>query len=110
MAEELRVIQVLLGPYRDRRLTVSAADADSAISGNWAIDPFAARPDPDNPPPPLSEQERTQAYTAACDWAQQQWDLAQGEDEGNTDNPVARREKRKDMTGDRTGRYTTRGL
>jgi hypothetical protein len=108
MAEELRVIQVLMGPYRDRRLTISAADADSAISSHWAVDPFT-RTDPDNPPPPLTEQQRTAAYDAACEWANAQWAAAQSTtDEGNTDNPARRRTQRRDMTGDRPGQYATR--
>jgi len=76
MADETKQIQALLGPYRDHRLTVSAADAESAINNHWAVDPFAA-PD-DHPHPPLTEEERTQALTSATEWAQLQWNTAQG--------------------------------
>ena len=76
MADETRQIQVLLGPYRDHRLTVSAADADAAINNHWAVDPFRAPPD-EEPHPPLSDEERTAALEAATTWAQLQWDTAQ---------------------------------
>jgi len=77
MADETRQIQVLIGPYRDHRLTVSAADADAAINNHWAVDPHVL-PDPDDPHPPLTEAERTAALMAATEWAQLQWNTAQG--------------------------------
>src|SRR5262245_21125378 len=76
--EEQREIQVILGPYRDKRLTVSAADAEAAIGNHWAVDPHAVV-DPEKPHPPLSEEERTAAMQAATEWAQAQWKTAQGE-------------------------------
>lgn len=76
MADETRQLDVIMGPYRGHRLTMTAADADSAINNHWATDPAAA-PD-DHPHPPLSEQERTDALAAATTWAQAQWDTAQG--------------------------------
>jgi hypothetical protein len=76
MADETRQIQVLMGPYRDNRLTVSATDAESAINNHWAVDPHEL-PDPDHQHPPLSAEERTAALEAAQTWAQQQWDTAQ---------------------------------
>lgn len=77
MTDETRHIQVLLGPYRDHRLMVSAADAEAAINNHWAVDPNEVF-DPDHQHPPLSEEERTAALEAATAWAQLQWDTAQG--------------------------------
>lgn len=104
MADETRQIQVLLGPYRDHRLTVSAADAETAINDHWAVDPsHVAEPD-EEPHPPLSEEERTHALEAATAWAQLQWDTAQQKPPEPT--PV-----RRDMKPDEAaGRYSTRGV
>lgn len=114
MADETRQIQVLMGPYRDNRLTVSAADAESAINNHWAVDPFEL-PDPDHQHPPLSEEERLAAMTAANDWATAQWDAAQGNTPPPPDPPVARHAseapatEKRDMTPeDTSGDYTTR--
>jgi hypothetical protein len=89
---ETKQVMVLIGPYRDHRLTMSAADAESAINNHWAVDPFpppeppAARADRDpgvyqsadeKTHPPLSDDERKTALEAAHAWAQAQWDLAQ---------------------------------
>ena len=46
MADETKVIDVILGPYRGHRLTVSAADADGAVNSHWATDANAAPPAP----------------------------------------------------------------
>lgn len=108
MADETRQIQVLLGPYRDNRLTVSAADADAAINAHWAVDPHhVAEPD-EEPHPPLTEEERTAAFEAATTWAQAQWDAAQ--QIGNPKEPPAEGTAvRRDMKPDETaGRYATR--
>lgn len=84
---EFKQIQVLMGPYRDHRLTVTAADYDAAIAAKWAIDPFPdpaalakmQDPKPDEPPPePMSDADRKAAWDASHAWAQAQWDLAQG--------------------------------
>jgi hypothetical protein len=109
MADETKQIQVILGPYRDHRLTVSAADAEAAINDHWAIDPFhVAEPD-EEPHPPLSEEERTHALEAATTWAQLQWDTAQQkppEPPPPEGTPV-----RRDMKPDEaSGRYPTRGI
>ena len=92
--EETREIQVLLGPYRDKRLTVSAADADAAINAHWAVDPHQVAAPDEEPHPPLSEEERTAALEAATTWAQAQWDAAQGEGKPKDapDEGAARRE------------------
>ena len=69
MADETKVIDVMIGPYRGHRLTVSAADADSAVNGHWATDADAPPPAPDEEPhPPLSDEERAAALTAAEAW------------------------------------------
>ena len=46
MADETKVIDVIMGPYRGHRLTVSAADADSAVNSHWATDANAAAAEP----------------------------------------------------------------
>jgi len=109
MADETRQIQVLMGPYRDNRLTVSAADAESAINNHWAVDPHEL-PDPDHQHPPLSDEERTAALEAATTWAKAQWDAAQGVTPP-PDPPIARaKSEKRDMKPDEpAGRgYATR--
>ena len=109
MADETKVIDVIMGPYRGHRLTVSAADAQSAVNNHWATDPDAPLPDADHEPhPPLSDEERTAAFDAAHEWAKQTWATAQGTEpppppEGEGGTPLAR-----DMEGDEPGKYTTR--
>jgi hypothetical protein len=111
MADETKQIQVLLGPYRDHRLTVSSADAESAINNHWAVDPFHVAAPDEEPHPPLSDEERTAALEAATTWAQTQWDTAQGVTPPPPEPPVTRREteEKRDMTPeDTSGDYTTR--
>jgi hypothetical protein len=103
MADETRQIQVLLGPYRDHRLTVSSADADAAINNHWAVDPFQPAEPDDKPHPPLSDEERTAALEAATTWAQAQWDAAQAI--GQPREAGVRRDMKPDDT---SGRYPTR--
>ena len=71
MTDETTEVQVILGPYRDSRLTMSTADAQSAINNHRAVDPFA--PLDDHPHDPLTEQERQDAYEASMTWAKTQW-------------------------------------
>src|SRR4249919_1647672 len=79
MAEETKVIDVFMGPYRGNRLTVSAADAQSAVNNHWATDADAPPPEPDHEPhPPLSDEERQAALNAAHEWANKTWAAAQG--------------------------------
>jgi len=109
MADETRQIQVLLGPYRDHRLTVSAADAETAINDHWAIDPFATLEPDEEPHPPLSEEERTHALEAATAWATTQWNTAQGIAPPDPPPPEGGVTRRRAMTpDDTTGRYATR--
>ena len=68
-------VDVIMGPYRDNRLTMTAADADAAINAHCARDPLGEE-DPDHPP--LTDQQRQDALTAAHTWAQATWDAAQG--------------------------------
>jgi len=112
MVDETRQIQVLMGPYRDNRLTVSAADAESAINNHWAVDPHEL-PDPDHQHPPLSVEERTAALEAATTWAQLQWDTAQQvkPPDPPPDPPITRAKsaEKRDMKPDEpAGRYSTR--
>ena len=79
MTDEMKYIDVHLGPYRDKRLLVSAADAESAVNNHWARDPHEVE-DPDHPHPPLDDAERQAALESANAWAQAQWDVAQGVD------------------------------
>jgi hypothetical protein len=75
MADETKQVDVIMGPYRSTRLTMTAADADAAVNAHWATDPTKAFEPPHDP---LSDQERSEALTAAHSWAQAQWDAAQG--------------------------------
>lgn len=43
-ANETTQINVTHGPYAGQRLTVSSAEAKSAIGEGWALDPFAPAP------------------------------------------------------------------
>jgi hypothetical protein len=98
-----------MGPYRDHRLSVSAADADAAINAHWAADPFP--PPDDHPHDPLTEEERTAALEAATAWAQAQWDAAQGVStpkEGPPTRAKKAEEKRDMKPDDHSGGYTTR--
>ena len=109
MAEDTKVIDVLLGPYRGHRLTVSAADAESAINNHWATDADALPLGPDDHPhPPLSEDERQEAYAAAHDWANTQWQIAQGEPDEPPPPEGGEGGITRDMEGDEPGKYTTR--
>jgi len=110
MTDEVRHIQVLMGPYRDHRLSVSAADADAAINDHWAVDPNA--PLDEEPHPPLSEEERTHALEAAQAWAQLQWDTAQQVPPPvPPPDPPPEGGVRRDMKPDDTsGRYPTRNI
>src|SRR4029434_3544535 len=77
MADEMKTIDVIMGPYRGNLLQVSAADFDSAINNHSARDPYSEEPYGTGHGP-LSEEERAQAMAAAQTWAQAQWDLATG--------------------------------
>ena len=116
MADETRQIMVLLGPYRDHRLTVSAADADAAINAHWAVDPYYMPAPDEEPHPPLSDEERTAALEAATAWAKQTWDTAQGvtPPEPPPDPPITRGKKadeKRDLKPDEpAGKYSTRAI
>jgi|SRR5580765_4743125 len=105
MADE-KMVDVILGPYRNQRLTMSAADAQSAVNNHWATDPDAAPPEPDHEPhPPLSDAERTAALDAANAWATQTWATAQGIE---PEAPPPEGGVTRNMEGDEPGKYTTR--
>jgi hypothetical protein len=72
MADETKRVDVFMGPYRGNLLTMPVAEADAAIAAHWARDPFSGE-EYGKSHPPLSEQERTDAMTAATAWAQAQW-------------------------------------
>jgi hypothetical protein len=77
-AEGNVMVDIIMGPYRSQRLTMTAADGQAAIDGHWATAPNQAY-DPDHEPhDPLTDQERQDALTAATTWAQTTWDAAQG--------------------------------
>jgi hypothetical protein len=98
-----KMVDVILGPYRNQRLTMSAADAQSAVNNHWATDPEAA-PD-DHPHPPLTDEERQAAHDAANDWAQATWDAAQGIE---PPDPPPEGGVTRDMSADEPGKHTTR--
>jgi hypothetical protein len=99
MSDETREVQVILGPYRDSRLTMSAADATAAINDHWAVDPFA--PLDEEPHDPLTEQERQAAYEASLTWAKAQW-AAEPE--------PAHKDQKREMTPQPRGEYETRDV
>lgn len=108
MTDETKVIDVMIGPYRGQRLTVSAADADSAVNSHWATDANAGPPNPDEEPhPPLSAEERTAALDAATEWAHKTWATAQGIEPPPPEVPEAKTESR-DLAADDPARYATR--
>ena len=108
MADETKVIDVIMGPYRGHRLTVPAADADSAVNNHWATDADAPPPDADHEPhPPLSDEERQAALDAAHEWANKTWATAQGIEPPPPEVPEAKTESR-DMAADDPARYATR--
>lgn len=96
--EETKEVQVLCGPYRDSRLTMSAADATAAINDHWAIDPFA--PLDEEPHDPLTEQERQAAYDASMTWAKAQW----------APEPEPKKGVKRDMAPQSKGEYETRDV
>lgn len=103
-AEGNVMVDVIMGPYRSQRLTMTAADGQAAIDGHWATAPNVAV-DPDHEPhDPLSDQERQDALTASHTWAQTTWDAAQGVEPPPPEGGVAR----KAVEPDKGGGYTTR--
>jgi len=66
-------IDVIMGPYRDQRLTMTAADGQAAIDAHWARDPHSGVPYGEGHEP-LDEEHRAEALEAANTWAQAQWD------------------------------------
>jgi len=110
MTDEVKTIDVLLGPYRGHRLTVSVADASSAVNDHWATDPNAVSEPDHEPHPPLSEEERTHALEAATAWAKLQWDTAQQVPPPDPPPIEGRRasEKRDMKPAEGAARYSTR--
>ena len=72
MADELKRVDVFMGPYRGHLLDMPTAEADAAINAHWARDPYSTEPYGTGHDA-LSDEERTAAMTAATDWAQAQW-------------------------------------
>jgi len=75
MTDEIREVSVICGPYAGRRLTMPAADAETAINDHWARDPHSGVPYGEGHEP-LSEEERTHAMEAADAWAKTAWAAA----------------------------------
>lgn len=61
MADDVKRVQPLYGPYAGQQLDMPAADADAAIADGWAIDPFA----PPAETKELSAEERDQVVEKA---------------------------------------------
>jgi hypothetical protein len=99
MSDDTTEVQVILGPYRDSRLTMPKAEASAAINDHWAVDPFA--PLDEKPHDPLTEQERQHAYEASMTWAKAQW--------AEEPEPKAKDQKR-DMTPHPRGEYETKDI
>jgi len=110
MADETKQIDVIMGPYRGNRLTVSAADADAAVNAHWARDPHSDVPYGEGHEP-LDDEHRAEALEAANTWAQTQWDAGAQEPpppeggEGETGGVTRRRAMSPDQPG---ARYATR--
>ncbi len=101
-AEGNVMVDVIMGPYRNSRLTMTAADGQAAIDGHWAIAPNQAL-DPDHEPhDPLTDQQRQDALTAAHTWAQATWDAAQGTAEPKAGQPPGRAMKPEEAEGYKT--------
>jgi hypothetical protein len=103
MTDETKEVQVILGPYRDSRLTMSTADAEAAINAHWAVDPFA--PLDEHPHDPLTEQQRQDAYEASMTWAQAQWGESEPKD-ASKDHPEMHKREMKPQQHE--GGYETR--
>lgn len=84
MADEYKQMDVICGPYRGQRLTMTTADADAAHDAHWARDPFEP---PEESHDPLTDAQRSAAVQAAYDWAQAQWDAAQNPEPPPPDPP-----------------------
>lgn len=68
MSDEIKQVEVLLGPYSGQRLNMPAADADQAVSDGWARDPFAPPVEPAKgaePKPPPTDEERAATLAKA---------------------------------------------
>jgi hypothetical protein len=63
-------IVAIMGPYRDRVLTLPVAEADQAIADKWAREHPQPPHDENAPlPPPLTAEETEAAYNAALAWS-----------------------------------------
>ena len=100
MTDEIREVSVIAGPYSGKRLTMPAADAETAINDHWARDPYSDVPYGEGHEP-LSEEERGHAVEAANAWANTTWAAANipgaeapppegGEGEGGTSTITTR--------------------
>jgi hypothetical protein len=69
-AEGNVAVDVIMGPYRDNRLTMTAADGQAAINAHWARNPQEPYGEHD----PLTDQQRTDALEASHAWAKAQQD------------------------------------
>src|SRR4029077_12971904 len=97
-AEGNVMVDVIMGPYRDNRLTMTAADGDAAINAHWARDPIGEE-DPDHPP--LTDQQRQDAWDASHVWAQAQQDAL-------LDVPAHQPAAKRAMKPDEGAEYKTR--
>ena len=91
-------VEVIMGPYRGQHLTMPTADGQSAIDAHWARHPNEQYGDHD----PLTDQQRTDALTAAHTWAQAQWDVAQG--------TATHKDEKRAMKPDEGAGYSTRQM
>jgi hypothetical protein len=105
-AEGNVMVEAIMGPYRGQRLTMTAADGQSAINNHWARNPVEAEYQHDA----LDEPERVAAFDASHAWAKAQWDAAQDVEEtpppeGGEGTPVARK---RNVTPEPAGGYVTK--
>lgn len=105
MTDETREVEAILGPYRGQRLTMTTADADTAINDHWARDPFSEDP----PHDPLTEEERSHALEASKAWAAAQQAAAAGEEPPPVEPPPEEGGATRAMgADDQSGKYKTR--
>lgn len=98
---EQKQVEVTIGDYAGRRLTMPAADADAAVAEGWAIDPHGPPLDPNAEPKPAPTEEERDDMLKKADRAIRK---LRGEEveEGEAS------EETRDMSADEGGEYQTR--
>jgi hypothetical protein len=61
MTDEPSILEIIAGPYRGQRLTMSKAEAEAAIAEKWAIDPNVPRQEGE----PMTDEQRAEIVAKA---------------------------------------------